>query len=115
MTLGNFYVSFNRLEDAEKQFIKGIETDPKRIPSYLHLGDFYLAWGKKEKAIETFKKAVDIDSKNIPARARLAEIFLNDKKYTEASEDDRKDPRSWPKESRRDIAKRKITLGKAGI
>jgi len=40
------------MEEGEKQFLKSIEVDPKKIFSYIHLGDFYLIWGKKEKAIE---------------------------------------------------------------
>jgi tetratricopeptide (TPR) repeat protein len=73
-----------RMEEAERQFLKGVEAEPKRIASQIHLGDFYLLWGKKEKALETFKKGMEIDSKDIPSRAKLAEFYLNDRKYPEA-------------------------------
>ena len=53
--MGDFYVSVNRMEDAEKQLVKGLEKLPKSVPLHLHLGDFYLKWGKKEKALEAYK------------------------------------------------------------
>ena len=34
VTLGDFYVTLKRMEDAEKQFMKAIEVDPKKISSH---------------------------------------------------------------------------------
>ena len=89
MNLGNFYVSLRKMEEAEKQFLKGVEVEPKRLPLSFISATFTCSPAKKEKALETYKKGMEIDSKDIPSRAKLAEVYLNDRKYPEAPGDGR--------------------------
>ena len=79
MALGNFLAAVNRPEEAEKNFLKGIELSPKEASLRIHLGNFYLAWNKKDKAEASFKEAVEKDSKNI-SRPVEAGRFLHHRK-----------------------------------
>jgi len=74
------------MEEAEKQFVKAVELEPKSVNLRLHLGDFYLFWGKKEKALDTYQKRSIRIRRHIPSRVKIAEVYLNDKQFDKASE-----------------------------
>ena len=82
MMLGNFYAAVDKPEEAEKQFLKGIELSPDNASLRIHLGNFYLAWNKKDKAEASFKEAVEKDSKNVQALVRLADFYSRKKNMT---------------------------------
>ena len=74
-TLGLAYLEDNRLEEAEKEFLKLIELAPEEALGYANLGIVYMRMGKYEQSQEYLKKAVEINPEDPDIRLNLAKVY----------------------------------------
>ncbi|KPK87315.1 MAG: hypothetical protein AMS27_02750 [Bacteroides sp. SM23_62_1] len=74
-TLGLAYLEENQLEEAEAEFLKLVDLDPKEVLGYANLGIVYLRMGKYQEAEEWLKEAIDIDPKDPDVRLILAKVY----------------------------------------
>ncbi len=74
-TLGLAYLEENQLEEAEAEFLKLVDLDPKEVLGYANLGIVYLRMGKYQEAEEWLNKAIDIDPKDPDIRLILAKVY----------------------------------------
>ncbi len=80
-TLGLAYLEENNLDEAEKEFKKLIELDPKESLGYANLGLVYVRMGKYPEAEKHLKKAIELDPKNPDIRLILSKSYeLNGQK-----------------------------------
>jgi tetratricopeptide (TPR) repeat protein len=74
-TLGLAYLEEFKLEEAEKEFLKFIDLEPKDKFGYANLGLTYLRMAKYPEAEKQLKKAIDIDQKDPDVRLILATVY----------------------------------------
>ncbi|MEE9463109.1 MAG: FG-GAP-like repeat-containing protein [Bacteroidales bacterium] len=74
-TLGLAYLEENQLEEAEAEFLKLVDLDPKEVLGYANLGLVYLRMGKYQEAEEWLQKAVIMDPKDPDIRLILAKVY----------------------------------------
>ena len=80
-TVGLAYLEENKLEEAEREFLKFIHLAPKEKLGYANLGLVYLRMGKYDDAEKTLKKALKIDEKDADVRLILVTVYeMADKK-----------------------------------
>jgi tetratricopeptide (TPR) repeat protein len=80
-TLGLAYLEEFKLDEAEVQFLKFIDLEPKEKLGYANLGLVYLRMGKYPEAEKQLLKAIKIDSKDPDIRLLLATVYqMNDKR-----------------------------------
>ncbi len=77
-TLGLAYLEENKLEEAEKEFLRFIDLAPKEKLGYANLGLVYLRMGKYDEAEKILKKAIRIDPKDPDVRLILAQVYEMD-------------------------------------
>lgn len=86
-TLGLAYLEENKLEEAEKEFLKLIDIQPKEILGHANLGLVYLRMGKYKEAEKRLKKAIKIAPEDADTRLILAKVLdMNGKKENAISE-----------------------------
>ena len=74
-TLGLAYLEENQLEQAEAQFLKLVELDPKEVLGYANLGVVYLRMGRYGEAEEWLQKAIKMDPRDPDIRLILAKVY----------------------------------------
>jgi Flp pilus assembly protein TadD len=80
-TLGLAYLEEFKLDEAEKEFIKFIDLEPKEKLGYANLGLVYLRMGKYPEAEKQLLKAIKIDPKDPDIRLILATVYqMNDQR-----------------------------------
>lgn len=86
-TLGLAYLEEFKLDEAEKEFLKFIDLEPKEKFGYANLGLTYLRMGKYQEAEKQLLKAIKIDSKDPDIRLILATVYqMNDERDRAISE-----------------------------
>ena len=80
-SLGLAYLEENKLDKAEKEFLKLTGLAPEEVSGYANLGLVYLRMGKFPEAEKWLKKAVEMDPKNPDILLILAKTYeLSDQK-----------------------------------
>ena len=74
-TLGLAYLEENQIEEAEAQFLKLVDMDPKEVLGYANLGIVYLRMGKYQEAEEWLKKAIKMNSTDPDIFLILAKVY----------------------------------------
>ena len=81
--LGKFLFDAGRLAEAEEQFLRAVEIDPK-AESYDSLGDIYLRWGSHDRAEQAFARAARLDPFDSHAHFRLGALYARRGRAAEA-------------------------------
>jgi tetratricopeptide (TPR) repeat protein len=74
-TLGLAYLEEFKLEEAEKEFLKFIDLEPKDKFGYANLGLTYLRMAKYPEAEKQLRKAIEVDPKDPDVRLILATVY----------------------------------------
>ncbi|TFG88826.1 MAG: tetratricopeptide repeat protein, partial [Candidatus Atribacteria bacterium] len=74
-TLGLAYLEENKLEEAETEFLKIIDLDPKEVMGFANLGIVHLRMGSFEKAEEWLQKAIKLQPEDPDVRLILAKVY----------------------------------------
>jgi tetratricopeptide (TPR) repeat protein len=86
-TVGLAYLEENKLEEAEKEFLKFIKLAPKEKLGYANLGLVYLRMGKYKEAEKILKKAIKIDPEDPDVRLIMSTVYeMTDNKEKAISE-----------------------------
>jgi len=75
-----------RLDDAEKEYARAVELDPKLMPAKLSLADLKRAGSKFEEALPLYRDVLQADATNKSARAGLIVSLLELGKKDEAEQ-----------------------------
>ncbi len=73
--LGLAYLEDNKLPEAEAEFKKLIDLDPKESMGYANLGVVYLRMGKMEEAEKQIQQGLDLDPDNADIMLILATVY----------------------------------------
>ncbi len=76
-----------RLDDAEKEYARAVELDPKLTPAKLSLADLKRAGGKFEDALLLYREVLQADAQDKSARAGLVVSLLELGKKDEAEQE----------------------------
>jgi len=82
--LATAYLMDGKLEEAEAEFIKTTEINPKEKRVHLLLGLYYLDQEIYDKAKTEFEKEIEIDPKSFVAYHSLGRIYGQNKNLKEA-------------------------------
>ncbi len=74
----------NRPDQAEANFKKATEADPKAMNAQLALGGFYQSHNRLPEAEQQYQHAVGLEPKNPAPRAALVRLFMQEGKKDEA-------------------------------
>lgn len=85
-SLGQAYLRAGRLDDAESQFRKVIQKEPKSTSGYFGLGQVFGARKKYTEAIEQFERALQQDATFHDAYAEMGFTYADAGKMAEAKE-----------------------------
>ena len=86
-TLGLAYLEEFKLDEAEVEFLKFIDLEPKEKLGYANLGLVYLRMGKYPEAEKQLLKAIKIDPKDPDIRLILSTVYqMNDQRQRSISE-----------------------------
>ncbi|RLD31783.1 MAG: hypothetical protein DRI73_08155, partial [Bacteroidetes bacterium] len=77
-TLGLAYLEENQLDEAEAEFLKLIDLDPKEVLGYANLAIVYLRKGEYQEAEKWSKNAIEMNPKDPDIRLILAKILEMD-------------------------------------
>ena len=83
--LGYYYLKSGRLEEAEAQLLKAIETDSSYPIPHNNLGVVYLRQGRSEQAEEEFRRAVELKPNYSKAQYNLAVALFRQGRYIDAA------------------------------
>ncbi len=61
--LGLEYEKQGELEEAQKYFLRVLDTDPDYVGTYYHLGKLYESQAKEEMALDTYNKGIEVAQK----------------------------------------------------
>jgi tetratricopeptide (TPR) repeat protein len=84
--LANFHQRKKEFAEAEDEYKKAIDAEPKRTGGYKSLGYFFIGQKKFDEAIIQFKKYIELDPKNPDALDSFGDALFNQEKYDEAIE-----------------------------
>ena len=84
--LANFHQRKNEIAEAEGEYKKAIDTEPKKTGGYKSLGYFYIGQKRYGEAIDQFKKYIEIDPANPDAQDSYGDALFSQEKYDEAIE-----------------------------
>lgn len=84
--LANFYQRKKDFTQAEAEYKKIIDADPKKIDGYKALGYFFINQKKFDQAVAQFKKYVELDPKNPDAHDSYGDALFAQEKFDEAIE-----------------------------
>ena len=73
----------NLPDQAENNFKKAADVDPKAMNAQLALGGFYQSHNRLPEAEQQFKHAIDVDPKNPAPRAALVRLLMQEGKKDE--------------------------------
>jgi cellulose synthase operon protein C len=73
----------NLPDEAEANFKKAIQVDPKAMNAQLALGGFYQSRNRLAEAEQQFRHAIDVDPKNPGPRAALVRLLMQQNKKAE--------------------------------
>jgi len=76
LTLAAVQVNAKQIAEAEENFKKAVQLDPKSVPALLALGDFYLQQHRWSDAEQQYRRAIELEPKNRPPRTALARLYL---------------------------------------
>lgn len=86
LLLANYHQRKKDFTQAENEYTKAIEAEPKKVGGYKSLGYFYINQKKFDEAIAQFKKYVELDPKNPDAHDSYGDALFAQEKYDEAME-----------------------------
>ncbi len=84
--LANFYERKKDLTQAEAEYKKVIDADPKKTNGYKALGYFYIKQNNFDQAVVQFKKYGELDPKNPDAYDSYGDALFAEEKFDEAIE-----------------------------
>ena len=84
--LANFYQRKKDFTQAEAEYKKVIDADPKKIDGYKALGYFFIKQKKFDQAVAQFKKYGELDPKNPDAYDSYGDALFAQEKFDEAIE-----------------------------
>lgn len=82
--LGLINLELRDTTDAEANFKKALEVNPKYIPARIYLVDLYRLQGNPSEAEKTLQEGIQADPKAIPLYLNLATLYTSEKKQSEA-------------------------------
>jgi protein O-mannosyl-transferase len=85
-SLGKAFFENNRLDDAEKQFLKTIALEPRYFQAYVFLVGLYDRTGRLEKAVETCHALLDAEPGYSQALHFLVELYSKQRKWDKVAE-----------------------------
>jgi serine/threonine-protein kinase len=84
LALANIYAKQHRTAEAEREFNKAIELNPKYWAVYNWAGSFYFQQSRYSDAENMFRKAVELKPGNQRALYNLSAMYLLEGRYPEA-------------------------------
>lgn len=84
--LANFYQRKKDFAQAEAEYRKVIDADPKKIEGYKALGYFFINQKKFDQAVAQFRKYGELDPKNPDAYDSYGDALFAQEKFDEAIE-----------------------------
>lgn len=87
MLHGDIYSAFGYYENAQKDYLKVIQTDSLVPQAYYNLAQCLAFQGKDEKAFENYSKAISIDRNYVLAYSGRAAMYLKFQNYESAISD----------------------------
>ena len=78
MDKGNRYLLAENLEQAEAQFLRAIEIDPREVEPYLKLVDIYMIWDEPEEAIAILEQGLEaVPEEERPVLEEVLDEIIN--------------------------------------
>jgi tetratricopeptide (TPR) repeat protein len=102
--LGAIYMLQNKVDKAEKCFLKVIELNSSDTGAYLNLGKIYERRQDIKQAGKYYEKVVELDPRDVGGCLELAWVCKNQGKFSEAEELMKKAIEASPEEERRNAA-----------
>lgn len=81
---GQLYLEAGYLDEAEEEFQKVLERDPKHVPSLIELGKLKLLKGDHEEALKLHNRAYLLDKRNLDTTFSLADDYMMMGRYQKA-------------------------------
>ena len=78
--------SFEKLDEAEKTFLKVLEIRSYNLFAYYSLGDTYRKKGEIKKSIKCFQKCIELEPKGISSYTNIANLFIQTDEFDKAIE-----------------------------
>jgi len=82
--LGLALASEEKWKEADTEYRKAIEANPRFLPAYIHLGDLYLDNDYDKEAAQVFQNAILANDMDGEAHQGLAEALQKQKQYEES-------------------------------
>ena len=82
--IARLYAQFHQYDDALKEYLLLVNSEPGVAEHYCHVGDLFEERGRKDKAEMYYQKSVELDPKFAEAYFKLGKIFYLGKKPLEA-------------------------------
>ncbi|MFQ5875108.1 MAG: tetratricopeptide repeat protein, partial [Dehalococcoidia bacterium] len=78
------YLEAGYAREAEEEFQKVLERDPKHVPSLIELGKIKLKKGEHEEALKLHNRALTLDGENLEAAFCVAQDYAETGRYQKA-------------------------------
>ena len=104
------YILENDADNAEKDFIKTVEIDPKFTSAYINLGIMEAGKRNTNRAESYFKKATEVDPENPEVFKTFSTLYIQNKRYLKALELINKAVELDPKDDEAIITKSRLLL-----
>jgi tetratricopeptide (TPR) repeat protein len=72
-------------QEALAEFNKGLEIDPRDVPTHIEIGEIYLKAQRLEDAASHFSRAIELQPSYVRAHVGLGKVLLEQKKYQAAA------------------------------
>ncbi len=79
--LGSVYFNEGQYQNAEKEFLKAIEVNPKNINAHRNLATTYTRMNLYDKALQEYQKALSLDKANYEIHFSIGSIYQNQGQY----------------------------------
>jgi tetratricopeptide (TPR) repeat protein len=79
--LGSVYFNQGQYQNAEKEFLKAIEVNPKNINAHRNLATTYSKMNLYDKALQEYQKALSLDKANYEIHFSIGSIYQNQGQY----------------------------------
>lgn len=88
--LGNVYIAYDKLDEAEQAFRKAIDLKPTFVEAMNDLAALLVRRGRKEEAEKILIQAIEIDPKYPYAHVNLGQLLMSKGSFTDAEKEFKK-------------------------